>query len=187
MICAGTFAKLRPSVKASRRAERAILNEQLEWKDIVAANPNARTAFRGEPKKELLKKGQVLCRVITTEPEKKKPGTNIFPSSWWMEWTAAWEMISRFSPVPPREVVRAKWAVTEPFSRELDGLVQIILTQPVYCWKGMAQHQEDKARRVTYLGGGTQLYIPNLAADPAGLSSRVAYMHCFTSTESLKS
>ena len=94
-------------------------------------------------------------------------------------------MLSRFKTLAPTDVVRAKLAVTEEFSRELDSLVQIILTEPVYAWKGIAQYQNDKASRVTYIGGGTQFYLPNLASDAQGLSSSVAYMHCFTSVESL--
>ena len=63
--------------------------------------------------------------------------------------------------------------------------MQIILTQPVYAWKGIAQHQDDNRRGVTYLGGGEQFFLPNLASDPNGLSSNVAHLHCFTAIESL--
>lgn len=59
-------------------------------------------------------------------------------------------------------------------------LAQIILTKQVYAWKGPARHQEDSAQGITYLGGGEQLYVPNLASDAQGLSSNVAYLHCFT-------
>ena len=164
----------------------AILNENIEWDGIVASHPDVGRAFRGTPAKTRLPTNEMLCRFITTESKKKGiPGNHVFFSPWWMEWGAAVAMMSRFKTVAPKDVVRAKLAVTEDFSRELDSLVQIILTEPVYAWKGIAQYQNDKASRVTYIGGGTQFYLPNLASDAQGLSSSVAYMHCFTSVESL--
>lgn len=48
------------------------------------------------------------------------------------------------------------------------------------------RHQNDAALNVTYIGGGEQYYLPNLASDPNGLSSNVAYLHCFTSVDSLQ-
>jgi hypothetical protein len=93
-----------------------------------------------------------------------------------MEWSATVSLLSRFKAAAPKDVVRAKLAVTEEFSRELDSLVQIILIEPAYAWKGIAQYQNDSASRVTYIGGGTQFYLPNLASDAQGLSSNVAYM-----------
>lgn len=164
----------------------AILNENLDWTGIVASHPDAGRAFSGTPEKTLIATNEMLCRFITTESERKGiPGNHVFFSPWWMEWGAAVAMLSRFKTLAPKDVVRAKLAVTEEFSRELDSLVQIILIESVYAWKGIAQYQNDKASRVTYIGGGTQFYLPNLASDGQGLSSNVAYMHCFTSVESL--
>ena len=79
--------------------------------------------------------------------------------------------------------MRSKLAVTQDFRRELDSLAQVILDQPVYAWKGTARHQDDKAAGITRIGGGTQFYLPNLASDPRGLSSRVAHLHSFTSVD----
>lgn len=164
----------------------AVLNENLDWHGIVASRPDVGRAFRGTPEKTLLATNEMLCRFITTESQKKgTPGNHVFFSPWWMEWGAAVAMLSSFNTVAPKDVVRARLAVTEDFSRELDSLVQIILTEPVYAWRGIAQYQNDSASRVTYIGGGTQFYLPNLASDAQGLSSSVAYMHCFTSVDSL--
>jgi len=164
----------------------AILNENLDWNGIVASRPDVGLAFRGTPEKTLLAANEMLCRFITTESQKKGiPGNHVFFSPWWMKWGTTVGMLSRFRAVAPKDVVWAKLAVTEDFSRELDSLVQIILTEPVYAWKGIAQYQNDSASRVTYIGGGTQFYLPNLASDAQGLSSNVAYMHCFTSVDSL--
>ena len=163
-----------------------ILNENLDWSNIVASHPDTRRTFRGTPEKTLLLTNEMLCRFITTESKKKGiTGNHVFFSPWWMEWGTTVGMLSRFKAAAPKDVVRAKLAVTEAFSRELDSLVQIILTEPVYAWKGTAQYQDDKTGRVTYIGGGTQFYLPNLASDGQGLSSNVAYMHCFTSVDSL--
>lgn len=164
----------------------AILNENLDWHSIMASHPDVGRAFRGTPEKTMLATNEMLCRFITTESKKKGiPGNHVFFSPWWMEWSTTVGMLSRFKAAAPKDVVRAKLAVTEAFSRELDSLVQIILTEPVYAWKGTAQYQDDKTGRVTYIGGGTQFYLPNLASDAQGLSSNVAYMHCFTSVDSL--
>ena len=164
----------------------AILNENLDWNSIVAAHPDVGRAFRGLPGKALLSQGQMLCRFITTESKRKGiPGNHVFFSSWWMEWRTTVAMLNRFKGIAPKDVVRAKLAITEKFSRQLDSLVQIILTEPVYAWKGTALYQGDDASGVTYIGGGTQLYVPNLASDAQGLSSRVAYLHSFTSVDSL--
>jgi hypothetical protein len=163
-----------------------ILNEHLDWKGIVVSHPEVGHAFRGTPGKTLLAANAMLCRFITIESKNKGiPGNHVFFSPWWMEWTTTVGMLSLFKAASPKDVVRSKLAVTQDFSRELDSLVQIILTQPVYAWKGFAQYQNDGASRVTYIGGGTQFYLPNLASDAKGLSSNVAYMHCFTSVESL--
>jgi hypothetical protein len=164
----------------------SILNENLDWSGIVVSHPDVGRAFRGIPETTLLATNEMLCRFITTESKKKGiPGNHVFFSPWWMEWRTIVGMLSRFKAAAPKDVVRAKLAVTEDFSRELDSLVQIILTEPVYAWKGIVQYQNDSASQVTYIGGGTQFYLPNLASDAQGLSSNVAYMHCFTSVESL--
>ena len=164
----------------------AILNENLDWNQIIAAKPNDGLAFRRAPEKTLVDKGEMLCRFITMESQSKGiPGNHVFFSPWWMEWGTAVAMLSRFKSVAPKDVVRAKLAITQDFSRELDSLVQIILTEPVFAWKGIAQYQDDKISRVTYIGGGTQFYLPNLASDAHGLSSQVAYIHSFTSVDSL--
>jgi hypothetical protein len=165
----------------------AILNQQLEWND-TAISPDTRLAFRGNPVKVLLQPGAMLCRFITTESKKKNiPGNETFKSPWWMDWNSAFTEITRWrtAKAMPKDVIRARMAVTTKFNRELDSLVQIILTKPVYAWKGIARHQDDAVRGVTYLGGGEQFFLPNLSSDSQGLSSSVAYMHCFTAIESL--
>ena len=164
-----------------------ILNEELHWA-MIAADHHVRQAFRGEPVKTLLDPRHMLCRFITTESRKKGiQGNEVFFSPWWMDWSTTIAMLARWrtAGAEPREVVRARLAVTTGFSQELDSLVQIILSKQVYAWKGIARYQDDVKRRVTYLGGGEQFYLPNLASDPKGLSSNVAYLHCFTAVESL--
>jgi len=127
-----------------------ILNAHLDWKGIVVSHPEVGHAFRGTPGRTLLAANSMLCRFITTESKKKGiPGNHVFFSPWWMEWTTTVGMLSSFKAVAPRDVVRAKLAVIRDFSRELDSLVQIILTEPVYAWKGFAQYQNDDASRVT--------------------------------------
>lgn len=174
------------SSRSEGRHSLPTLNENLEWSQIIAKRPQDGLAFRRAPEKVLLPKDEMLCRFITTESKRKGiPGNHVFFSPWWTKWRATVAMLSRFKSVVPKDVVRARLAVTQEFSRELDSLVQIILIEPVYAWKGITQHQNDDATGVTYIGGEAQLYVPNLASDAEGLSSRVAYIHSFTSIESL--
>jgi len=162
----------------------AILNETLDWKQIVTANPKVALAFRGVPTKVLLAQNEMLARLITTECRRLGiSGNELFLSPWWTEWGATFALIARFKSVSPRDVVRGKFAVTQEFSRELDSLAQVIIDQPVYAWRGPARHQDDKVSGVTHMGGGTQFYLPNLASDTQGLSSRVAHLHSFTSVD----
>jgi hypothetical protein len=164
----------------------AILNDDLEWQKIVTDYPDVARAFRGIPGKTLVQPRHMLCRFITTESEKRGiRGNEIFKSPWWMDWNAAVSMLTRFKAAKVANVVRGRMAVPRAFSEELDSLAQIILTKPVYAWKGVARHQDDRALQITYIGGGEQYYLPNLSSDPKGLSSAVSYLHCFTSVDSL--
>jgi hypothetical protein len=173
-----------------------ILNENLEWHQIVADEPHhPGDSFREDPIKKLLQPGQMLCRFITRElREGGSRGTKvlikgnaIFHSEWWMDWDVTFAMLHQFkaAKITPSEIVRSKLAVTLTMSRKLDGLAQIVLTKPVYAWKGIARYQDDKTRSVTYIGGGEQYYLPHLAPDENSLSSDVAHLHCFTSADSL--
>ena len=164
-----------------------ILNGNLEWSQFDR-NPEIRNAFNGVPAKTLLPSGAMLCRFITTETAKKEyVDSGIYSSPWWTEWGTTAKMLGRWqtATVKPIDVIRARLAVTGKFSAKLDSLVQIILTQPVYAWKGSARHQEDDDLKLTYLGGGEQLFLPNLVSDKKSLSCSVAYLHCFTSIDSL--
>lgn len=168
-----------------------ILNEQLNWSDISKI-PDVRQAFRGAPEKVLLAKESLLCRFITTAKNTSKDemdrSSSIFCSPWWTDWSSAFSEIARWSTkanAQPQNVIRARWAITTRFNPKLDSLVQIILTKPVYGWKGIAQHQNDPSGKVAYLGGGEQLYVPNLVKDRDALACDFAYLHCFTAIASL--
>ncbi len=164
-----------------------ILNHNLEWNQI-SSDINVGRAFRGIPLKTLIPAGRMLCRFITTESKARGiPGNNILCSPWWMDWSTVSSELAHWktSRTTPRDVIRARLAVTTSFSQQLDSLVQIILTRPVYAWKGAALHQEDQIRQITYIGGGEQFFLPNLSSDPQGISSSVAYIHCFTAIDSL--
>ncbi len=161
-----------------------VLNDDLEWHRITAEHPDVGRAFRGVPQKELVQPRQMLCRFITTK-RKGIRGNEIFKSPWWMDWNATVVMLTQFKTAKAVDVIRARMAISQSFSQELDSLAQIVLTKPVYAWKGVAREQDDKTRHVTYIGGGGQYYLPNLASDSHGLSSAVAFLHCFTSVDSL--
>lgn len=165
----------------------AILNETIHWAQF-AANPDLQKAFRGTPTKTLIPAASVLARFITTESKKKGTrGNEIYLSPWWSEWSTTVGEVHKWSSMgaTAREVIRARFAVTSEFSQELDSLVLIVMKKPVYAWKGVARHQDDDNRKVTYLGGATQLFLPNLASDSQGLSSAVADLRSFTSVDEL--
>jgi hypothetical protein len=162
-----------------------ILNQDLDWDKV---DPDVRKAFRGSATKTMIPANKMLCRFITAESKRRNiRGNEIFFSPWWTDWNSTFHMIARWKTTgaTTKEIVRAKLAVTEKFSQELDCLVQIVLTKPVFGWEGVINYQNDKIRQVTYVGGATQYYLPNLASDPKGLSSSVAYLQCFTSIDSL--
>ena len=169
-----------------------ILNEEFEWHDFES-NRKIREAFRGTPKKTLVAVGSCLARSLSSEkeePDSRIKDSGIWSSPWWFDWNATWTMLQQWKTAKstPKDVLRAKLAITSKFSPTLDCLVQIILTSPVYAWVGVAGRQEDKDI-VTYLGGAEQYFLPNLASDPSNrrdLKSNVAYIHCFTSTDSLR-
>jgi hypothetical protein len=164
-----------------------ILNENLDWKHFQN-DRSLRNAFIGAPTKTMISAGEMLCRFITTETEKKEyESSGIYSSPWWADWNVTARMLARWKAanIKPRDVIRAKLAVPRQFSAGLDSLVQIILTQPVFAWKGIARHQEDTVLKVTYIGGGEQIFLPNLVSDPRGLNCNVAYLHCFSSVDLL--
>lgn len=174
----------------------AILNENLDWGHL-GRSPDVRDAFLGVPAKTLIPAGQLLCRFITTKSKvREDEDSGIYSSPWWTDWSATAALLDRWKSarIKPKDVLRGKLAITHEFSTELDSLVQIILTLPVYAWKGIARYQEDKSLKVTYLGGAEQFFLPNLAGDPdrptlvpnrSALTSKVAYLHCFSSVDML--
>ena len=165
----------------------AILNEQFEWSHFET-NAGLRMAFRGAPEKTLFHSGRLLCRFITCElAQSGIRGNEVFRSPWWSEWRETSQLLHRFKsrPIASREIIRAKLAITHEFSATLDGLVQIKLTEPVYGWVGPARYQNDKQSKVTYIGGATQIFLPNLAGKGNAMSSPVAYLQSFSFTDNL--
>jgi hypothetical protein len=164
-----------------------VLNQEIEW-TTIAVNQDILHAFQGIASKTLLSPGTMLCRFITCESKKRNiPGNETFKSPWWLDWSSAFTEITRWKTANNtlKYVIRDRMAVTASFNRELDSLVQIILTKPVYGWKGITRHQYDSVSRLKYRGGGEQFFVPNLSSENSGLSSDVAYVHCFTAIESL--
>src|SRR5436190_3444628 len=103
-----------------------ILNESLDW-NRISVSPNIARAFRGTPAKTLIPQRQMLCRFITIESKKRGiRGNEIFFSPWWMDWSTTWSMLSQWktAKATPKDMVRAKLAVTTDFSQELDSVVQ---------------------------------------------------------------
>ncbi len=154
----------------------SILNENLNWEQIKASDGKAKGSFDGYPSKTMYWPSQMLVRAITMDSKK-----NIFSSPWWMDWNEvnqALSLSSRYN-IVPSEMLRGELAIAPKFNPKLDGLVQIILSKPVYVWKGKASSQKVEERMLCLIGGGSQLYIPNLKADEFGLFSNFAPRGCF--------
>jgi len=163
----------------------AILNESLEWRDF---NARVHDAFRSQATKILLEHGTLLCRFITAESAQHDiQGNEIFASPWWLHWSSALADILRWNRAhaSPAQTIRARMAVTSEMNQKMNNLAQIVLREQVYAWKGIARHQTDRNRRLTYMGGGEQLFLPNLASRDNPLTSPVAHLHCFTDVGSL--
>ena len=105
----------------------------------IALDVSVRDAFRVTVK-TLLQPRKMLCRFISSDLNlaKDKSIPDPFGRPWWMDWTTAVGMLSSWKNVSATEVVRARIAVTKKMSPKLDSLLQIVLKEPVYAWKGIA-------------------------------------------------
>jgi len=71
-------------------------------------------------------------------------------------------------------------AVPKEFNARMEWISVIYLTQPVYAWSGKGARQLDAAQANTYLGGGgEQIFLPNLAANPLATTGQYARMRFF--------
>lgn len=93
--------------------------------------------------------------------------------------------MARRAKAPLQQAVRARLAITEAFNPMMQFFCQIIISRPIYGWKGFARHQPEKGGNLIYMGGAEQIYLPNLVSAYHSVSSDYAYIHHFGAADSL--
>lgn len=154
-----------------------ILNDDFDFQSAPALD---RSAFRGAPMKVLLPAGESLYRMISTQTS-SSPGNAILTGKWWFD-QAAHTRLSKLASQTASSLPaagHARLAISRKFSPKMEHLCKIRLKEPVYVWRGAARWQFDETLGVTLIGGLEQYYVPSLAVDPEGLSSRVAALETF--------
>jgi hypothetical protein len=108
------------------------------------------------------------------------PGSELFKSPWWvpaLTFNALTHTASKTG-ANLSDTARSRLAVTKEFSPTMDKIVIVEVKESVYGWIGPATHQPATGgdRSVLLLGNFQQLYIPNLASDSRGLTSKVGML-----------
>jgi hypothetical protein len=146
-----------------------VLNERNEFQDFVAQFRGLNRCFSGPPRKIRLNPGAQLSRFITSYSKselagKKLDEVGVFGSPWWMTRLELRRLLAQYPAVAPQEIIRGKLAIATRFNPKLNGWIDIELTLPVYAWVGRAAQQPDEIRQLSYIGGGEQIFLPNLGA-----------------------
>ena len=109
--------------------------------------------FAGYPRKTLLQPGEVLARLDFPV------NFALFANVWWMRREVLDALFS--SADPNASALRQEWQHSAALPKASKGtrtqIVEIILTEQVYCWVGMAGAAFNKR------GGAEQVYLPNLS------------------------
>jgi hypothetical protein len=147
------------------------------------APPDARAAFSSHPKKTLFPPGVEFRRFITAENRRTGDrGNQIFGSPWWFTKETFQRIVAHSDPrgLGIGDVARIQLAVPKEFNARMEWICVIYLTQPVFGWTGKAARQlATPGANIYFGGGGEQVYLPNLAADPLATASRYARMRFF--------
>jgi hypothetical protein len=146
-------------------------------------------AFTGIPERILLRPGDLLCRFITAENAKLNHyGNQVFRSPWWHTMSSFMQIYNLAKQVnaPLDSAARARLAITQEFNPTMQYFCQITITKPIYGWKGFARHQQESGSNLVYMGGGQQIYLPNLFSPASnGMSSDFAFIKYFGATDVL--
>lgn len=158
-----------------------ILNETYVFERDAPSND--RMAFSSRPRKTLFNPGVEFLRFITAENKRTgDKGNQIFGSPWWFSKQTFRRLVSHSDPrgLGIGDVARIDLAVPKEFNARMEWICVIYLTQPVYAWSGKAARQLAAPQANIYLGGGgEQIFLPNLGADPQATTSQYARMRFF--------
>jgi hypothetical protein len=140
-----------------------ILNQDLEIADVERMDSHyqkAASCFHQPPTKTPFQPNQSFMRVLSTDE------TGVFSAPWWIVDSSFRRLLTDFHGVDPKDIFRGKLAIQSKWSSKLDLWVEIVLIRPVYAWVGRAKHQMDKPKKLGYIGGGEQVFLPFLDAAP---------------------
>jgi hypothetical protein len=139
-------------------------------------------AFRGMPRRTLLPASTRLYRFLSLPDPRGSGfrGNGLFERPWWVP-AETYRSITQLAHRTGSNVVdaaRSRLAVTQEWNPAMEKLAVIELQQPVFGWVGRTAHQPAREgdRSVLLLGDFEQVYVPNLADDARGLSSRFAML-----------
>ncbi|MCR9244814.1 MAG: hypothetical protein NXI31_07265 [bacterium] len=120
--------------------------------------------FRTQPEPRTFPAGQVLHRFVTR-------GETSVEGPWWFQPEVLRRIRLHASrrAIEAPDVARAWHAVRRDWSTRMDMLVTARLACPAIGWIGEARHQryddQRKNAHVQWIGGGEQVFLPNLLAD----------------------
>lgn len=158
-----------------------ILNENYVFERQAPAD--ARMAFSSHPKKTLFNPGVEFLRFITAENHRTgDKGNQIFGSPWWFSKQTFRRLVAHADPrgLGIGDIARIDLAVPRQFNAKMEWICVIYLTQPAYGWSGKAARQPAADHSNIYFGGGgEQIFLPNLAANPLATASQYARMRFF--------
>lgn len=146
-----------------------MLNHDLS---LITQPAAVQRAFAGNVRRQLLYSGHELYKY--TEYSVFKPDGSVSP--WWSSvepidaddpgFSQSMERSSRLG-VTPARFARVRTAVTEQWNR-MSNLTRIRLKVPTYALVGRCAHQpidnDPSYSNVVFIGGGWQIYLPNLTA-----------------------
>jgi hypothetical protein len=146
-----------------------ILNHDIQFND---APSDVKAAFSGGPPRKLL----LASRTELYKFTQYGLFHNGHVSPWWSSVlpidrndTGLEELLERSGRLgtAAADFARARNAVTKQWN-SMSGLLLAVLTSPVYAFVGRVRHQQYDNRpefhNVVFIGGATQLWIPNLTA-----------------------
>ena len=141
-----------------------VLNQDFDFQRD--ASPDEKEAFWTPPQKFLLLPKVQLYRLVTlADVNRGFRGNELFRSPWWYP-RETFRELSRMAQslnLPLPEVARTHLAVREAWNPLMDYLCIIELTKPAWVWRGPIRYQpQDDERRIFYMGGLDQVYLPNL-------------------------
>lgn len=126
-------------------------------------------AFTGTANKVMLPSNTLLFRMITGNK-------NHLMANWWFQANEIERMIERSMKTSDLVgFVRSRFAVKETWNPRMNYLLVIRLTSNIWGWTGKTRFQHSSEySNMTFIGGGQQVYVPNLSDKGDQVNSQYA-------------